>query len=137
MKTIICVLSIAFAISMGNAQKSSKSKVSIHYSDDESGNNYKVNISITNTDDSYVLKADFPTPKTEKLKKFLKNHLETTMVKKGSEYIWSYTKKDKLAHTVKLKEGKLDVYMNKKNVSADFVEDFIDIFSDLKEIVKE
>ncbi len=138
MKTIICMLSLVLAISMGNAQKSSKTKVSINYANKESNDaNYKVNISITNDDSSYILKANFPTSKTEKLKNFLKDHLKTKMINKGSEYVWSYTKKEELVYTIKLKKGKLDLYMNKKDVSADFVEDFIDIFSDLKEVVKE
>ncbi len=138
MKTIICILSIVFATAVGNAQKTSNPKVTISYSNDEPGDkNYKVNISITNNDDLYTLKASFPTSKTEKLMKFLKGHLETEMTKNGSGYTWIYTVKGNVGHTVKLKKGKLDVFVDKKYISADLVEDFIDIFSDLKDIVKE
>ncbi|MEW7291708.1 hypothetical protein [Aquimarina sp. 2304DJ70-9] len=138
MKTVICIISLLFSICMGNAQKTSNPKVSISYSNDEPGDkNYKVNISITNNDDLYTLNASFPTSKTEKLKKYLKEQLQTKMTKNGSGYTWVYTVKGSVGHTVKLKNGKLDVYIDKKRISADLVEDFIDIFSDLKDIVKE
>ena len=77
MKTIILAVTLSiFAFYVGNAQKSSKSKVSISYSSDNpKDTNYKVNISISNTDNLYSLNANFPDSKTEKLKQFLKSHL--------------------------------------------------------------
>ncbi len=138
MKTIICLLSLVFSVSTGTAQKSSNSKVSINYSSDEPGeNNYKVNISISNTNDTYTLKASFPIAKTEKLKEFLKDHLDSKMTKNGTGYTWIYATKGEIGYTVKLKKGKLNIFMDKEAVSADLVENLIDMFSDLKDIVKE
>ncbi|MBQ4822502.1 hypothetical protein [Aquimarina sp. MMG016] len=138
MKTIICALCLVLAVSVGNAQKSSNSKVSISYSSDEPGDkNYKVNISISNNDDLYTLNASFPNSKTEKLKRFLNDHLDAKMTKKGNTYQWDYLNEGEIGYNVKLKKGKLNVFMDKEYVSIDLVEDFIDMFSDLKEIVKE
>lgn len=138
MKLIICTLCLVLAVSIGNAQKSSNSKVSISYSSDEPGDkNYKVNISISNNDELYTLNASFPNSKTEKLKRFLNDHLDTKMTKKGTTYQWDYLNKGEIGYTIKLRKGKLNVFMDKDYVSIDLVEDFIDMFSDLKEIVKE
>ncbi|MDY8136387.1 hypothetical protein [Aquimarina sp. 2201CG5-10] len=137
MKTIICTLSLLLAISFGNAQTSSNSKVSINYSSDEPGDrNYKVSISISNTDDVYTVNAKFPGSRTEKLKNFLKDHLETKMKKVNSSYNWNYYNKDEMGYKVKLKRGKLSVFLDKEFVSVDLIEDFIDMFSDLKEVIK-
>ncbi|WP_024769043.1 hypothetical protein [Aquimarina macrocephali] len=138
MKTIICVLSLVFALSLSNAQTASNSKVSISYSSDEPGeDNYRVNISISNTEDMYTLKASFPLSKTGKLKQFLKDHLTPEMTKNGTTSTWKYNTKGETGYVVKLKRGKLNVFMDKEFVSADVVEDLIDMFSDLKDIVKE
>ncbi|WP_438423155.1 hypothetical protein [Aquimarina macrocephali] len=138
MKTIICVLSLVFALSLSNAQTTSNSKVSISYSSDEPGeSNYRVNISISNTKDMYTLKASFPSSKTGKLKQFLKDHLTPEMTKNGTTSTWKYNTKGETGYVVKLKRGKLNVFMDKEFVSADVVEDLIDMFSDLKDIVKE
>ncbi|WP_106792119.1 hypothetical protein [Aquimarina sp. Aq78] len=138
MKTIICVLSLVFALSLSNAQttSTSNSKVSISYSSDEPGEgNYRVNISISNTEDMYTLKASFPSSKTGKLKQFLKDHLTPEMTKNGTTSTWKYNTKGETGYVVKLKRGKLNVFMDKEFVSADLVEDLIDMFQDLKEII--
>ncbi|WP_271766864.1 hypothetical protein [Aquimarina algiphila] len=138
MKTLIYFASLILAISIGNAQSSSNSKVSISYSNDEPGEkNYKVNISISNTDDIYSLNASFPSAKTEKLKRFLKDHLDTKMTKNGTMSTWNYVTKGEMGYTIKLKKGKLNVLLNKEHISVDLVENLIDMFSDLKDIVKE
>lgn len=138
MKTIICALSLVFALSLGNAQTTSNSKVSISYSSNEPGDsNYKVSISISNTEDVYTLKASFPSSKTGKLKQFLKDHLTPKMTNNGTTSTWKYSAKGETGYVVKLKRGKLNVFMDKEFVSADLVEDFIDMFNDLKDIVKE
>ncbi len=139
MKTIILAVTLSvFTFSVSNAQKSSKSKVSISYSSDNpKDTNYKVNISISNTEDIYSLNANFPNSKTEKLKQFLKDHLTPEMTKTSTGYMWKYNTKGETGYSVKLKKGKLTVFMNKEFLSADFIEDFIDIFTDLKDIVKE
>lgn len=139
MKTIILVVALSvFAFSVGKAQKSSKSKVSISYSgDNPKDTNYKANISVSDTEDTYSLNANFPNSKTEKLKQFLKDHLTPEIAKDGTGYTWKYKVKGETGYAVTLKKGRLNVFMNKEFLPADFIEDFIDMFTDLKDIVKE
>lgn len=138
MKTIICTLSLVLAFSFLNAQSSSSSKVSISsYSSDDHKKNYRISISITNEEDTYQVIASFPEEKTEKLKRFLKDHLETNMTHSGSSYYWHYKNKGETGYKVKLKRGKLNAFLDKELVSLDMVEDFMDAFQELKEVVKE
>ncbi|WP_103068674.1 hypothetical protein [Aquimarina sediminis] len=138
MKTIIYVASLVLAFSFGNAQTSSNSKVTITHSSDKQGDkNYKINISISNTEEEYSLQAKFPHANTEKVKQFLKDHLDTKMIKENSMNVWKYTSNRKPGYTVKLKKGKLDIFINKQNISADMIETLIDMFTDIKEVIKE
>ena len=59
------------------------------------------------------------------------------MTKIGTGYTWKYKVKGETGYTVTLKKGNLNVFMDKEFLSADFIEDFIDIFTDLKDVVKE
>ncbi|WP_299223238.1 hypothetical protein [uncultured Aquimarina sp.] len=137
MKTIIFMLCIALAIPAVNGQTSSNSKVTVNYSSDDDSNGYKINISISNTDDIYTLKASFPADKTDKVKKFLNDHLDTKMSKNYGSYTWNYINKGEEGYKVKLREGKLSVFLDKEAVSIDLVEDLIDAFSDLRELIKD
>ncbi|WP_159092298.1 hypothetical protein [Aquimarina sp. Aq107] len=138
MKTIIFMLCVALAMPTLNAQTSSNSKITVNYSsDDTSDNGYKINISISNTDDAYSLKASFPSHKTEKVKKFLNEHLEVKMSKNYSSYMWNYNNKGSEGYRVKLRKGKLSVFLDKEAISIDLVEDLIDAFSDLRDLIKD
>ncbi|SEK31598.1 hypothetical protein SAMN04487910_0233 [Aquimarina amphilecti] len=138
MKTIILMLCMAFTMPMINAQTSSNSKVTVNYSsDDTGGKGYKVNISISNTDDTYTLKASFPSHKTDEVKKFLNNHLEAKMSKVYGSYAWNYNSKGEEGYKVKLRKGKLSVYLDKEALSIDLLEDLIDAFSDLRDLIKD
>ncbi|WP_405206245.1 hypothetical protein [Aquimarina sp. LLG6339-5] len=138
MKTIIFMLCVALAISTSNAQTSSSSKITVNYSsDDTSDNGYKINISISNTDDTYSLKASFPSHKTDEVKKFLNEHLEVKMSKNYSSYIWNYNNNGSEGYKVKLRKGKLSVFLDKEAISIDLVEDLIDAFSDLRNLIKD
>lgn len=138
MKTIISIFSLVLAISFGNAQTTSNSKVSIVHSSDKPGDtNYKINISISNTEDIYTLNGTFPKSKTEKLKQFLNDHLTPKVIKNGTMYTWKYEIEGDTGYAIKLKKGKLNVSMNKQLISADMVEDLLDIFTNLKEVLKE
>lgn len=140
MKTIICTLGLILAFSITNAQTSSSStsKVSVSYSDDSPGKrNYRVSISINNDDETFEVNASFPGDRTEKLKKFLKEQLETKMTHTGSSYYWHSKNKGETIYKVKLKRGRLTAFLDKEMVSIDLVDDFIDVFQDLKEVIKE
>lgn len=138
MKTIIWTLSLLVAFSFVNAQNSSTSKVSVsHSNSDVKSGNYRVSISITNNDDAYEVNASFPSEKTEKLKRYLKDHLEARMSKSGSGYYWNYENNGEIGYKVKLKRGRLHAYLDKELVSLDLLEDFIDTFKELKEVIKE
>ncbi len=137
MKTIICLIGLVFTFSLGNAQTSSNSKVSISHSSNEPGNeNYKINISISNTDDMYTLNAKFPKSKTQKLEKFLKTHLDVKMIKKETMTTWTYNTNDEIGYTVRLKKGRLNVYLSKETVSSDSLEEIMSVFSDIREVIK-
>ncbi|MFD2561981.1 hypothetical protein [Aquimarina rubra] len=138
MKTIILMLCMAFTMSMTNAQTSSNSKVTVNYSsDDTSDNGYKINISISNTDDIYTLKASFPSHKTDEVKSFLKEHLNAKMSTSYGSYIWNYNTRGEEGYKVKLRKGKLSIFLDKEAVSIDLVEDLIDAFSDLRDLIKD
>ncbi|MDH7446674.1 hypothetical protein [Aquimarina sp. 2201CG14-23] len=138
MKTIIFMLCIAFAIPSVNAQTTSNSKVTVKYSsDDTSGKGYKINISISNTDDVYTLNASFPSHKTEEVKRFLNDHLDAKMSKNYGSYTWNYNNQGEEVYKVKLRKGKLSVFLDKEAVSIDLVDDLIDAFNDLRELIKE
>ncbi|WP_299242480.1 hypothetical protein [uncultured Aquimarina sp.] len=137
MKTIIFMLCMAFAIPMVKAQTSSNNKVTVNYSSDDDSNGYKINISVSNTDDIYTLKASFPSDKTDKVKKFLNDHLETKMSKSYGSYSWNYNNRGEEGYKVKLRKGKLSVFLDKEAVSIDLVEDLIYAFTDLRELIKD
>ncbi|WP_378175114.1 hypothetical protein [Aquimarina sp. SS2-1] len=137
MKTIILVLCMAFTMPIINAQTSSNSKVTVNYSsDDTSDNGYKINISISNTDDIYTLKASFPSHKTDEVKSFLKEHLNAKMSTSYGSHIWNYNTRGEEGYKVKLRKGKLSIFLDKEAVSIDLVEDLIDVFSELRELIK-
>ncbi len=131
------MLCMAFAIPMVKAQTSSNNKVTVNYSSDDDSNGYKINISVSNTDDIYTLKASFPSDKTDKVKKFLNDHLETKMSKSYGSYSWNYNNRGEEGYKVKLRKGKLSVFLDKEVVSIDLVEDLIYAFSDLRELIKD
>ncbi|MBW1296585.1 hypothetical protein [Aquimarina litoralis] len=138
MKTIIFMLCIALSTPVVNAQTSSNTKVTVNYSsDDTSEKGYKINISVSNTDDTYTLKASFPSHKTESVKKFLKRHLDTKMSKSYGTYTWNYNVKGEEGYKVKLRKGKLSVFLDKDAISIDLVEDLIDAFGDLRDLIKD
>ncbi|WP_298320779.1 hypothetical protein [uncultured Aquimarina sp.] len=137
MKTIIFMLCMASTMPIINAQTSSNAKVTVNYSSDDDSNGYKINISVSNTDDMYTLKASFPSDKTDKVKKFLKDHLDTKMSKSHGAYTWNYNYRGEEGYKVKLRKGKLSVFLDKEAVSIDLVEDLIDAFSDLRELIKD
>ncbi len=131
------MLCMAFAIPMVKAQTSSNNKVTVNYSSDDDSNGYKINISVSNTDDIYTLKASFPSDKTDKVKKFLNDHLETKMSKSYGSYSWNYNNRGEEGYKVKLRKGKLSVFLDKEAVSIDLVEDLIYAFTDLRELIKD
>jgi len=137
MKTIIFMLCMAFTAPIVNAQASSNTKVTVNYSsDDTSRKDYKINISISNTDDVYSLKASFPSHRTDEVKKFLKEHLDSKMTKSYGSYTWNYSTKGEEGYKVKLRNGKLSVFLDKDAISIDLVEDLIDAFGDLRDLIK-
>ncbi len=131
---MVCV---ALAMPTVHAQTSSNSKVTVNYSSDDTGDKgYKINISISNTDDIYSLKASFPSHKTDDVKRFLNDHLDTEMSKNYGYYTWNHDNKGEDGYKVKLRKGKLSVFLDKESVSIDLVDDLIDVFSDLRELIK-
>ncbi|WP_299253945.1 hypothetical protein [uncultured Aquimarina sp.] len=137
MKTIIFMLCVALAMPIVNAQTSFNTKVTVDYSSDDDSSGYKINIAVSNTDDTYKLKASFPSNKTDKVKEFIKNYLETKMSESYGSYTWSYNNKGEEGYKVKLRKGKLSVFLDKEAMSIDQVEDLVDSFSDLRELIKD
>ncbi|WP_299600686.1 hypothetical protein [uncultured Aquimarina sp.] len=137
MKTIIFILCMTMALPTAHAQTNSNTKVTVNYSSDDTDKGYNINISVSNTDDNYRLKASFPSDKTDKVKKFLKDHLDAKMSKSYGTYEWNYLAKGEDGYKVKLKKGKLSVFLDKDAVSIDLVEDLIDAFDDLRSLIKD
>ncbi|MHA7057085.1 hypothetical protein ACWGOQ_0007695 [Aquimarina sp. M1] len=137
MKTIIIILCMIFTMPMINAQTNATSKVTVKYSNnDASENGYRINISISNTNDTYTLNAKFPSHKTEEVKRFLNDHLDTKFSKNYGAYTWNYHNTGKEVYTVKLRKGKLSIFLNKEYASIDLVEDLLDVFGDLRDLIK-
>ncbi|WP_343912742.1 hypothetical protein [Aquimarina litoralis] len=137
MKTIIFILCMTMAVPTAYTQTNSNTKVTVNYSSDDTDTGYNINISVSNTDDSYRLKASFPSDKTDKVKKFLKDHLDAKMTKSYGTYEWNYLANGEDGYKVKLKKGKLSVFLDKDAVSIDLVEDLIDAFDDLRSLIKD
>lgn len=137
MKTIIFILCITMAVPSVHAQTNSNTKVTLNYSSDDTDKGYNINISVSNTDDTYRLKASFPSDKTDKVKKFLKEHLDAKMTKSYGAYEWKYSVKGEDGYKVKLKKGKLSIFIDKGAVSINLVEDLIDAFDDLRDLIKD
>ncbi len=113
---------------------SSSSNYASSVSDDEQGGN--LSIAISESNNSYKLRAKFPSKNDKALKDLLLDEFgEENLQKDGNDWEWQFASDDEEIYSIKFSSGKLKINLDKKQAANTLTEKFVRIGNQIKQLL--
>ncbi|WP_026449587.1 hypothetical protein [Aequorivita capsosiphonis] len=106
--------------------------------DDKDGGVNNLNVAISETDNTYKLRAKFNSKNDSALKEFLLDKFgEENLKKDGSNWKWKLESGKNEVYVIKFSSGSLKMELDKSQASNSLTEKFVDAGEEIKELISE